>query len=79
MPRSGGLNDSAGDLSVHSDFGIQDFLFWCDKPIHPVDPIRKLGLGSNIGHVSFVEGWVKNPDNSCWVSFLDPTYLSGDY
>ena len=32
------------------------------------------GLGSNTGHGIFV-GWVEQPDNFCWVSFLYPTYL----
>jgi len=32
-------------------------------------------LGSNIGHGLFV-GWVEHPDIFCWVSFLNPTYLS---
>jgi hypothetical protein len=34
-----------------------------------------LGLGSNIGHGIFVEGWVDHPDIFSWVSFLYPTYL----
>ena len=33
------------------------------------------GLGSNIGHGLFVEGWVEHYDIICWVSFLYPTYL----
>jgi hypothetical protein len=43
-------------------------------PVYPVDPVRKLRLGSNIGHDLFV-GWVAHPDIFCWVSFLNPTYL----
>ena len=37
--------------------------------------ITLFGLGSKIGHGLFV-GWVEHPDISCWVSFLNPTYLS---
>jgi hypothetical protein len=40
---------------------------------HPA--LRIMGLGSNIGHGLFV-GWVEHPDIFCWVSFLDPTYVS---
>jgi len=61
-------------LSRNKLRALSDF-FKCDNPVHPVDPVKKLGLGSNIGHASFV-GWVKHPDISCWVSFLNPTYLS---
>ena len=32
------------------------------------------GLGSNIGHGLYV-GWVEHSDITCWVSFLNPTYL----
>ena len=36
---------------------------------------RFRGLGSNIGHGLFVS-WVEHPDIFCWVSYLNPTYLS---
>jgi hypothetical protein len=35
----------------------------------------QFGLGSDTGHRLFV-GWVEHPDIFCWVSFLNPTYLS---
>jgi len=35
--------------------------------------LKKIGLGSNIGHGLFV-GWVEYSDIFCWVSFLNPTY-----
>jgi len=38
-------------------------------------PLKFSEFGSNIGHGLFV-GWVEHPDIFCWVSCLNPTYLS---
>jgi hypothetical protein len=46
--------------------------FFLGFRIYPENGI--MGLGSNIGHGSFV-GWVEPPDIFCWVSFLYPTYF----
>ena len=37
--------------------------------------IRFFGLDSNICHGLFV-GWVEHPNIFCWVSFLNPTYVT---
>jgi hypothetical protein len=39
------------------------------------NPNLGLVLTSDIDHRFFV-GWVEHPDIYCWVSFLNPTYLS---